>query len=351
MRYVSYIKEGSCFFFGEEKQEMGRQREEISAYAKRHGFKIQEEYMDCAEMQAKTGFQSLVADGIRREFDGVILSSVFRCGSSLWEAKEILLETFQYAGIFFIVTEDDFDSREAGNQGAETYFKEKYREYKSRAFSCQNKAGRKKVEKTKTMERNVLENMIYEKKTGKRWREKDWPQLSEKISLEKEMMEAMKAEKRLADKIKISLQKGLGEAYIKEAKEQQLPELKKIFLSMAEEEFVEREWYRQYERRELTWEEYGRKREEQKERLLKKDILFQQAVEKFEKMAKAFSEKNPWIVLMEEWDREYEKEEGRGNKADVKRYIKKIWVGDNFSIRVETKKEEWKAMFPKEWLS
>lgn len=128
MRIVSYTRTTSCFP-GEEipANVITAQNERIRKYVEKHGWKIAGKYSDRKKDQSEnTSFERLLQDGVQRKFDAVIVDSIFRAGKDLWSAREVLLQTFHFAGIWFIVVEDDFISVGKSNEEAEAYFNQKY---------------------------------------------------------------------------------------------------------------------------------------------------------------------------------------------------------------------------------
>lgn len=128
MRIVSYTRTTSCFPGAEiPANVITEQNYRIKSYADSHGWKIADKYSDRKKDEKEnTSFERLLQDGISRKFDAVIVDSVFRAGKDLWSAREVLLQTFHFAGIGFIVVEDDFVSIGKSNEEAEAYFDEKY---------------------------------------------------------------------------------------------------------------------------------------------------------------------------------------------------------------------------------
>lgn len=128
MRIVSYTRTTSCFP-GEEipANVITAQNERIRGYVEKHGWKIAGKYSDRKKDQSENAsFERLLQDGIQRKFDAVIVDSIFRAGKDLWSAREVLLQTFHFAGIWFIVVEDNFISAGKSNEEAEKYFDQKY---------------------------------------------------------------------------------------------------------------------------------------------------------------------------------------------------------------------------------
>lgn len=128
MRLVSYTRTTSCYPGAEIHSDViGRQNENIKKYAETQGWKISDRYSDRKKSKGENAaFEKLLQDGIQRKFDAVIVDSVFRAGKDLWSAREVLLQTFHYAGIGFVVVEDDYVSIGKSNAEAEAYFDKKY---------------------------------------------------------------------------------------------------------------------------------------------------------------------------------------------------------------------------------
>ena len=147
MRVVSYTRTTSCYPGDCPTSDViGKQNERIKNYAEAKGWRIQEKYSDRKKDNSEnSAFEQLLQDGIRRKFDAVIVDSVFRAGKDLWGAKEVLLETFHYAGISFSVVEDDFDSAGKSIKEVEQYFDLKYgvyrHEYIRNKVNQRNKSG------------------------------------------------------------------------------------------------------------------------------------------------------------------------------------------------------------------
>lgn len=147
MRAVSYTRTTSCFP-GETdypSDVIAMQNRHIADYAKENNLKLLDKYSDRKkDRHENTAFEQLLADGMQRKFDIVIVDSIFRAGKDLWNAKEVLLQTFHYAGIPFVVVEDGFDSTGKSNDEAEAYFTEKYKAYRKEHIQYQVKERNRK---------------------------------------------------------------------------------------------------------------------------------------------------------------------------------------------------------------
>ena len=128
MRIVSYTRTTSSYPGAEIPSDpITRQNRVIKEYASDHGWTISGRYSDRKkDAQANEAFEQLLQDGLQRKFDAVIVDSVYHAGKDLWRAKEVLLQTFHFAGISFVVVEDDFISIGKTNEEAEAYFEKKY---------------------------------------------------------------------------------------------------------------------------------------------------------------------------------------------------------------------------------
>ena len=121
MRLVSYTRTTSCYPGADIPSDViTAQNERIKNYAVKHGWKIENRYSDRKKSKEEnTAFEQLLNDGIQRKFDAVIVDSIFRAGKDLWSAREVLLQTLHYAGIGFVVVEDDYISIGKSNAEAD----------------------------------------------------------------------------------------------------------------------------------------------------------------------------------------------------------------------------------------
>ena len=119
---VGYSKRASC------DPNMGllslkEQNDRIREYARSKGWKLSSFYEDRSDSpDSDNGFQKLREAALRREFDTVILLSVFRFGANVSFARELLLNAFYKAGIRFVVIEDDIDSSIMSYEELSDYF-------------------------------------------------------------------------------------------------------------------------------------------------------------------------------------------------------------------------------------
>lgn len=143
MRLVSYTRATSCLAGQESSSKaISEQNERIKAYANAHGWRIAKTYNDRKiDPSANEGFEQLLEDGICRSFDAVIVDSVFRAGCDFPTGRQVLLQTFHYAGIGFIVVEDGFISIGKTNREAETFFDQKNRYGMSEAIRVRKTTG------------------------------------------------------------------------------------------------------------------------------------------------------------------------------------------------------------------
>ena len=84
----------------------------------------------------------MMRDGMKREFDMVVVDSIYRCGRKLWFVEELLRQIFYPAGIHFAVVEDQFNSMEQDEESIKAYFFNNRNEYKG-AELTRNRNSRK----------------------------------------------------------------------------------------------------------------------------------------------------------------------------------------------------------------
>ncbi|MDD3415787.1 MAG: recombinase family protein [Lachnospiraceae bacterium] len=133
MRVVSYTRSTSCMIYEDiPKDIITQQNNRIQEYAKERGWKIEEKYSDRKQdKEENTAFEQMLQDGMARKFDVVIVDSLFRTGKDLWRAREVLLQTFHFSGIAFVVVEDNFCSIGKSNEEADAFIEKKYGDYRA----------------------------------------------------------------------------------------------------------------------------------------------------------------------------------------------------------------------------
>lgn len=348
MRFVSYTRSASCFEFEDIPDGIiGVQNEHISEFAKEHGFVIEAKYSDRKKAREENaGFDRLLADGMKRAFDCVVVDSIFRTGNNLWVAKEVLLQTFYYAGIHFIVVEDQFDSRSKTYDEVEKYFDEKYSLYKSRVMSHRNTVYHKehpKLVKTSKPVKNKFKQVssmiayeLYDAGTKKHMNRRKiygeavftlvgeglpyYSDASNRVTIEaaeQEALNSLSREKKLALAIKARLENGEGKQVLQKQLDTIGEEMRIHFFMVASgEETIE------------DTEEY-----------------FKSCTQRAEMLEKAFTVNNHWIRHMEEFP-----DDAVLDRKLVKKYVYRFWMKDFQSITTQTWWEEWKRMLPEEWM-
>lgn len=348
MRYVSYTRTTSCFAFDEIPDGViGLQNDHITAYAKEHGISIDKKYSDRKkDAEEKAAFDRLFEDGMKREFDCVVVDSIYRAGNNLWVAKEVLLQTFYYAGIHFIVVEDDFNSTEKDYEAVEKYFAEKYSNYKSRVLGERNRRTKKKetkkVREPKTDQKrqkhvsSLIAYELYDSATEKHMNlrkindepvftvaTEGYPIFSDPTyrigvkEAEEEALRSIYEEKELAARVKTRILNGEGKAILQQSLDEIGEEMKLHFymVSSGQESMEDTEEY------------------------------FLSCTERAERLEKAFSVNNPWIRKMEQLPEVMELD-----KRLIKKNICHFWMTDFRSIEAETLWDDWKQLLPEEWL-
>lgn len=95
-------------------------------------WKLEEKYSDRKnDAMAVSGFDKMLEDGMAREYDCIILPSIYHCGTSFPMVKQFLFNTLYAAGIQFAVVAEDFSSSEKTGEEVAAYFEEKRRQMHS----------------------------------------------------------------------------------------------------------------------------------------------------------------------------------------------------------------------------
>lgn len=108
------------------------QNEAIAAYLKKKGWKLAGKYTDRKhDREDETSFLKMKRDGLDRQFECVVFSSLFYCGKKFTSATDLLCHVFYPAGIHFAVAEDDFCSAEVTSEEVNTYIDRIRHEYRA----------------------------------------------------------------------------------------------------------------------------------------------------------------------------------------------------------------------------
>lgn len=107
MRAVGYSKKMS-FILRYSNVPLKEQNDRIRTYVASKGWTMSGFYNDKSDdNDSDSGFKKLETDGINRQFDVVVIDSIYRCGVNVSFARELLLNVFYLAGIHFAIVEDD----------------------------------------------------------------------------------------------------------------------------------------------------------------------------------------------------------------------------------------------------
>ena len=108
------------------------QNETIAAFLKRKGWKLAGKYTDRKhDREDETSFLKMKQDGLDRQFECVVFSSLFYCGKKFTSATDLLSHVFYPAGIHFAIAEDDFCSADFTTEEVNAYFDKIRHEYRS----------------------------------------------------------------------------------------------------------------------------------------------------------------------------------------------------------------------------
>ena len=134
MRCVSYTRTVSCMESGEiPKDIISQQNQKIQDYIKKRGWTLGKKYSDRRkDAFEETAYLQMKMDAIAREFDCVVMDSMFRCGRNSNVAAEMLESMFVPAGIHFAVVEDDFCSCDVSKEEVYKYLDEKATAYRNK---------------------------------------------------------------------------------------------------------------------------------------------------------------------------------------------------------------------------
>lgn len=112
---------------------IGEQNEIISAYIKKKKWKLIEKYADRKQdRNEENAFLKMKKAGMDRQFECVVIDSIFFCGKRLLSATDLLGRVFYPAGVHFAVAEDDFCSVEATPEEVEAYLQRKIGEFRGK---------------------------------------------------------------------------------------------------------------------------------------------------------------------------------------------------------------------------
>ena len=114
----------------EEKIEILQQNAAIADYiSKQKGWTLKKKYSDRkSDPKADTAFDQLIRDGMGRQYDCVVVYSLYYCGTSFPIVRQMFLETLIAAGIHLVVVKEEFDTSQKSREEIADYFEVKRRE-------------------------------------------------------------------------------------------------------------------------------------------------------------------------------------------------------------------------------
>lgn len=134
MRCASYTRTCSCM----DKEEIpndiiSQQNERIQEYIKKRKWKLVKKYSDRKKDEfEETAYLQMKQDAMGRQFDCVVVDSMFRCGRNANVAAELFKSMFIPAGLHIVVVEDDFCTMDVSEQEVIAYLDRKAFEYKNK---------------------------------------------------------------------------------------------------------------------------------------------------------------------------------------------------------------------------
>ena len=101
---------------------ISQQNQKIQDYIKKRGWTLGKKYSDRRkDAFEETAYLQMKMDAIAREFDCVVMDSMFRCGRNSNVAAELFKSMSLPAGLQIAVVEDDFCSLDVTEQEAVEY--------------------------------------------------------------------------------------------------------------------------------------------------------------------------------------------------------------------------------------
>lgn len=112
---------------------ISQQNERIQEYIKQRKWKLVKKYSDRKKEEfEETAYLQMKQDAMGRQFDCLVIDSMFRCGRNSNVAAELFKSMFLPAGLQIAVVEDDFCSLDVTEQEAVVYLDRKAKEYKDK---------------------------------------------------------------------------------------------------------------------------------------------------------------------------------------------------------------------------
>lgn len=369
MRLVSYTRTTSCISsMVPSNKEIAEQNSRIKAYADAHGWKIRKTYSDRKnDPKENKGFQELLEDGICRTFDAVIVDSVFHAGCDFPTGRQVLLQTFHYAGIAFIVVEDDFISLGKSNKEAESYYNKKQGVYvhgtkKAKAAQIETKQkkqdslrGKIPVSKYTGLitdsaypgQAIILRNAHVPEKAYFTVYDPSRPQFSQShlplSEVEDALFAMLLAEKGKAEKM-MKIIRAEGESGKLQMEEQIRTLFFNIAMQIAESEKHKMEAYRKYKTGQLSGDEWNEINAAAKAFVEEQEPTLKRYEQQFSEIKTLISEKNPWIQARMEWN-----EDRHISRKLLLRHVEKIELNNMKLSHVTFTHEEWYLRLPQQW--
>ena len=146
MRCVSYTQTASCYK-AESKTSIpiADQNEHISVFAKRRKLRIAKKYSERKQKPGDyTEFEKMRTDGLNREFDTLIIDSIWQCGKDVYQAIRVLQDCFYPAGICIGIVQEDFFSGDLPADEVNAFFSNLCHQYRSHEAEVRNQRNPKK---------------------------------------------------------------------------------------------------------------------------------------------------------------------------------------------------------------
>ena len=134
MRCASYTRTCSCMNKEDIPSDIiSQQNERIGEYIKKKKWKLVKKYSDRKKCEfEETAYLQMKQDAMGRQFDCLVIDSMFRCGRNANVAAELFKSMFLPAGLHIVVVEDDFCTMDVTEQEVIAYLDRKSFEYKNK---------------------------------------------------------------------------------------------------------------------------------------------------------------------------------------------------------------------------
>lgn len=335
MKCVSYTRT-LPWRIEEECVEISRQNKIISEFIHICGWSLKKKYSDRkSDMKADIAFEQLIHDGMERKYDCIVVYSLYYCGTSFSIVKHMILDTLIEAGIHLVVVSEKFDSSQKSRDEIQDYFEGKRREMHSdilkRWINAKGKSpvltvpvsfvklnNRENYKKINPLAAIIsCENCGSPVQRRSNYKTSDsWficknscthNEKGQNVKIPAEevfnyVIEWICKEKALAKKAELYIHKCDLMKQIEEHSGQLLQDMKSILDGMKSEQSRRLAFYERYSQGIMAKEEYKRECNTFLEACERLNVEFSKIMKDVSDLERAYSVKNPWILLFSRTD-------------------------------------------------